>query len=189
MGSYNRDRKIPGVSGKRVPGTPRLPGGAKRGGTRTNVGFQQGSGGQWGSAIFREYHRQQIRDSSGRFGGGWGFAWVGLEAVDDFIYDALGNVLTNLKEEVEKLKDEMVEYMKENAPWTDHPGENRDARENLQGAVIWDDAEHFTIMLGHGANVYYGIWLEVRWGGRYAIVVPTLEHYAPILGTKLKVMT
>lgn len=155
----------------------------------TNVPFQTGSGGDWGSAVFREFHRQQVRDSSGRFGGGWGFAWQGLEAIDSNLIDWNDQLHDSIRDAMESLKDEMVNYMKENALWTDHPGENRDARDNLQGSVVWTDKEHFTIMLGHGSQVYYGIWLEVRWGGRYAIVLPTVEHFGPMFPSKLRTMT
>jgi hypothetical protein len=78
--------------------------------------------------------------------------------------------------------EEMVEYMQSNATWTDRTG---DARAGLQGAVHWQDPEHFTILLGHGANIYYGVWLEVRFGGRFAIVGPTVRHFAPLMGATI----
>lgn len=133
---------------------------------------------------FRD-QRSQVRDTRGRFAGGWGFEWAGLESTAEYIEQSSDNVLENLHRQVEELKDEMVQYMKDNAPWTDR---TTDARNGLQGAVIWTDSTHFTIYCGHGADIYYGIFLEVRWGGRFAIVVPTLEHYAPQLAGKLKVM-
>jgi hypothetical protein len=181
MPTYNRTRRISGVSG-RSSGGPRR----RVGGHITNVPFQAAQGGEWGSAIFREFHRQQVRDARGRFAGGWGFAWVGLESCADYIAQAEQNVLDNLKKQVEDLKDEMVSWAKENAPWSDRTG---NAREGLQGRVVWEDDRHFTIFLGHGPDIYYGIWLEVRWGGRFAIVAPTLEHFAPQLAGKLKVIT
>jgi hypothetical protein len=158
------------------------------GGFRTNVPFQSNSGEDWGSAIYREYHRQQVRDSSGRFGGGWGFAWQGLSEVADNM-EAYGIKFTGdgpLRQKIEALKDEMVAWAKDNAPWKDR---TTDAREGLQGAVVWSDATHFTIFLGHGKDIYYGIWLEVRWGGKYAIVLPTIHHFAPQIGDKIRTMT
>lgn len=186
---YNRTDRIPGVSGKRIPGQARMPKAQINGGFFTNVPHLDERSGQAGSALFREYHRQQVRDARGRFAGGWGFAWQGLEAVDANIYAWTEANLQNLRQAVERLKDEMVAWAKENASWEDHPGENRDARKNLQGAVVWQDAEHFTIFLGHGADVYYGIWLEVRWGGKYAIIVPTIQHFAPMIGDRIATMT
>lgn len=181
---YNRSRPIPGVTGKRIPGNARTP--TMRGRHMTNVPFQMGSGGNWGSAIFREYHRQQVRDSHGRFAGGWGFAWQGAEMVADNLEQWEHDTLEGLKQAAESLKDEMVAYMQANAPWSDETG---NARRELQGVVVWEDDAHFTIMLGHGKDIYYGIWLEVRWGGRYAIVLPTVMQYAPVLAEKIRTMT
>ncbi len=76
----------------------------------------------------------------------------------------------------ESLKDEMVAYMKANAPWEDVSGE---AREALQGQVIWESEDQFTIAIGHGADIYYGIFLEVKDGNKFAIVAPTARKYAP----------
>jgi hypothetical protein len=36
---------------------------------------------------------------------------------------------------------------------------------------------HYYIDLFH--TVEYGIWLEIRWDGRFAIIQPTLEHFGP----------
>lgn len=171
----NRGRAIPGVSGRSIPGTARMPSGP---GFRSNVPFQVG-----GSSAFRDAHKQQVRDLKGRFAGGWGFAWQGLESVADNLEQWMDGNIGNIHKAAEDLKDEMVAAMKDNAPWEDQTG---NARAELQGAVVWEDDTHFTIMLGHGSDIDYGIWLEIRWGGRYAIVVPTIMQYAPTLGDKIR---
>lgn len=122
----------------------------------------------------------------GRFAGGWGFAWQGLERIDANIESHNRDLHQKLRQAADKLKDEMVAYAQENAPWEDRTG---DARRELQGAVVWQDEENFTIFLGHGAEIYYGIWLEVRWGGKYAIIVPTIQHFAPLVGERIRTMT
>lgn len=182
--AYNKSSTIPGVSGRQVPGSARLPKAQLTGGFLTNVGFQQE-----GSATFREYHRQQVRDARGRFAGGWGFAWQGLEQIDSNITELNKKWHRSIRQAAERLKDEMVAYAQQNAPWEDHPGENEDARQNIQGAVVWQDEEHFTIFLGHGPRVYYGIWLEVRWGGKYAIILPTIQKFGPQLGDRVRTLT
>lgn len=65
------------------------------------------------------------------------------------------------------------EYAKDNAPWDDRTG---DARDGLK-AVGEQRLVTYTITLFH--TVDYGIWLEVRWDGKYAIILPTLEHMGP----------
>ena len=61
-------------------------------------------------------------------------------------------------------------FMRNNAPWTDRTG---NARSGLFTATK-REGKRFFILLSHTAS--YGIWLEVRFSGRYEIIVPTL-HY------------
>src|SRR5690606_4457370 len=60
--------------------------------------------------------------------------------------------------------------MKATAPWTDRTGA---ARSGLFGRVF-RIATGAVLVLGH--SVHYGIYLERRWGGRYATVSPTIQR-------------
>ena len=64
-------------------------------------------------------------------------------------------------------------WMKTNAPWTDRTG---NARNGLK-------AEYEKTLNGHSIHVFhqvpYGIWLEVRFEGRYAIIEPTVKEHGP----------
>jgi hypothetical protein len=73
-------------------------------------------------------------------------------------------------------------YAKEHAPWDDRTG---DARAGLT-AKGEQRLVYYAITLYH--TVSYGIWLEVRWDGKYAIIVPTLEHMGPQLMIELGVL-
>ena len=64
-------------------------------------------------------------------------------------------------------------YMRANAPWEDRTG---DARSGLF-CTPEEDVDAFNLYLFH--TVDYGIWLEVRWGGYYAIIDPTIEVMGP----------
>lgn len=88
-----------------------------------------------------------------------------------------------IREVMEEFVDEAVEYMQANAPWEDQTG---DAREGLSGAVESVGSME-SLILYH--TVDYGIWLEIRWGGRYAIVIPTLESMGPELMNRLEGIT
>ena len=59
---------------------------------------------------------------------------------------------------------------KRNAPWTDRTG---NARNGLTTAVEHEPFKRHTIVLSH--RVPYGIWLEVKNAGAYAIIMPTLR--------------
>lgn len=73
-------------------------------------------------------------------------------------------------------------YMKTNAKWTDRTG---NARSGLRAVAGHTPFVSHWIDLFH--SVPYGIWLEVRFSGRYAIVIPSIVRYGPmIMGTMNK---
>ncbi len=66
-------------------------------------------------------------------------------------------------------------YAKQTAPWTDRSGA---ARQGLAGLAV-KAATGVTIILAY--SVSYGIFLELKNAGKYAVIIPTLEkHYAEI---------
>lgn len=81
-------------------------------------------------------------------------------------------------------------YMRENAPWEDQTGNARNglfaqAYSTGGGGRGRDAGGRFTAgsTAAHGIVLYgsvpYQIWLEVRFSGRYAIIVPTVERKGP----------
>lgn len=64
-------------------------------------------------------------------------------------------------------------YAKINAGWTDR---TTNARDGLI-AIARNSKDHHEIILYH--TMPYGIFLEIRWAGRYAIIRPTIRHEAP----------
>jgi hypothetical protein len=64
------------------------------------------------------------------------------------------------------------DYAKTNARWIDRTS---NARQGLHAFVDARDKTRVAIYLSHAMP--YGIWLEIRWHGRYAIILPTLQHY------------
>jgi hypothetical protein len=64
-------------------------------------------------------------------------------------------------------------WMKTNAPWQDQTG---NARNGLAARAYREDDE-MGIILYH--QVPYGIWLEVRFSGEYAIIDPALQYWGP----------
>lgn len=80
---------------------------------------------------------------------------------------------TRLKVLAEYFADRAESYAKEKAPWKDQTGL---ARQTLHAESNVSPVQ-MEIILAHGMP--YGIWLEVRWGGRYAIILPTIESVGP----------
>lgn len=111
-------------------------------------------------------------------------AWQGFEALEEDI-DGLALRLVqggSLREAVEGLAKEMEQWAKDNHPWQNRTG---DAERGLQSRVVWSGETEFAIFLGHGKDIHYGVWLEVRWGGRFAILLPTLVHFAPQMSSRI----
>lgn len=81
-------------------------------------------------------------------------------------------VTAMVRAQAERVARDMQAYAQANAPWEDRTG---DARAGLT-ASVGVEGDDVVISLYH--TVDYGIWLEVRWGGQYAIIQPTIEHFS-----------
>ena len=71
---------------------------------------------------------------------------------------------------------QITNWMKANAPWTDRTA---NARQTLYTEVADVTNQMVSLTLSHG--VYYGIFLEVNNAGRFAIINPALDHFAPLI--------
>lgn len=68
---------------------------------------------------------------------------------------------------------EILNYAQDNAPWADRTG---DARHGLD-VDVYQQGDEVVLDLFH--TVSYGQWLETIQGGEFAIIMPTLERFAP----------
>ena len=75
-----------------------------------------------------------------------------------------------------QLTDDITDYMKQNAPWTDRTG---DARANLYSVVQHAARQTVTILLSHGSLIPYGVYLEVLHAGCFAIIAPSVDVWGP----------
>lgn len=73
-------------------------------------------------------------------------------------------------------------YAKANAPWEDQTGNARQALHAFVEEVSRD--ESVIIYLSHGVD--YGLWLEIRFAGRYAIIWPTIEEHIPQIRSMIR---
>jgi hypothetical protein len=88
-------------------------------------------------------------------------------------------VLAAVRAVAEYMATKMQDESRRNAPWQDRTG---NARSGLFGAAEREAAEAIvTIYLSHGHTVYYGQFLELAHGQKYAIVMPTIEANLPEL--------
>ena len=156
-----------------------IPGG---GSLNMNAGiskFRSGIPVSESSSSFAGLARQQLRDG-GKFAGKWGVAWTGYERLETGISDlAMGLTMSGgLEDRLHELGQRMVNWMVFNHNW-----QNRsfDAEAGLQYGIVKHSETSFSLFVGYGKETTYGIWLEVRWGGKFALLVPTLEHFRPQL--------
>lgn len=76
----------------------------------------------------------------------------------------------------QKWTPQIANWMKSNAPWKDRTGNARQ--------TLWSDFNQVVnqmveIIFAHGMD--YGIYLEMNNAGRYAIIGPALDHFAPLI--------
>lgn len=98
-----------------------------------------------------------------------------------FDSNTLGERLGRGAERVNRQIDTVLEYFapqieaaaKVNAPWEDQTG---NARNGLAARAGVEGRAHYVALYG---QVPYQIFLEIRWSGRYAIIMPTLEQFEP----------
>ena len=86
-------------------------------------------------------------------------------------------VLVAVYEVAEYMAQKIEDYAKVNASWTDRTG---NARKMLRGEV--DKIAEDTVVIYLIQGMDYGKWLELCNGGKYAIVMKSLEaHYHEVM--------
>jgi hypothetical protein len=91
--------------------------------------------------------------------------------------------LRTYQSKVEGQAQEIAEYYapqmerdaKQNAPWADRTG---NARQSLNARATPITPSVSVITLAYGNEIDYGEYLELRWEGRFATIIPTIDYYA-----------
>lgn len=107
------------------------------------------------------------------------------DAFSDMADDYRRSVEIGVLKIVQRNRIEMSNYMKSNAPWTDRTG---NARQALHTALEYKPGVSIVIEFGHGHGIEYGIYLEFKNAGRYAIVNPTGDVFAPRIWSQIQGM-
>lgn len=107
------------------------------------------------------------------------------------IEDNLGGYSRKLQAAINALADFIAAKMqteaRENAPWEDRTGNARTGLFGVAKPIDRDERGRFLkvasagvkIYLSHGHTVEYGKWLELAHGGKYAIIMKTIEANLP----------
>lgn len=98
------------------------------------------------------------------------------EVLIPHLQDYRGNIWEAVAQLAEFFARKFEAFARTNARWQDQTGA---ARAGLR-AFVEKTAQYVAIYLTH--SVTYGKWLELSFGGRYAIIFQTLEtHYAELM--------
>lgn len=97
------------------------------------------------------------------------------------IFEFWNKMQASLYAHCEFQADNLRGHMRSNAPWTDHTG---NARNGLDAKGYFDGADEYGIVLFH--QVPYGITLETRNSGMYAIIEPTIQSEGPLVLSDLE---
>lgn len=101
---------------------------------------------------------------------------IDVSGVVDFIAGYLESLPGRMAIGAAVVAEQMESYAKQNAPWTDRTG---NARRTLSGFVVSDDAG--SLLIGVAGHMPYSPKLELFYGGRYSILAPTVDVYAPTI--------
>ncbi len=77
------------------------------------------------------------------------------------------------------MAEDMQTYARQNHPWTNR---TMAAERGLEGSVKHEGNLIHMILAQTAENRH---WLEIRWAGRYAIILPTLQEFYPELMRRL----
>lgn len=111
-----------------------------------------------------------------------GNAFHGKDTLSKGIANFMFATSNGMADHAAEFAQDLLDYAKNNAPWQDQTG---DARAGLETEVtLYND----NLMIDLFHTVEYGIWLEIRWGGRYAIIIPTIETMGPKLFDRMRGM-
>lgn len=104
-------------------------------------------------------------------------SWEGVVVLQANAEKLGGKLVEVAKQVCQKLAVDMQAYAQANAPWEDRTG---DARDGLTGTFIEMSETVFAAEIAH--TVSYGTYLESGFGGRYQIILPTIVHFAALVG-------
>lgn len=123
-----------------------------------------------------------VRGAGGRFAARPGKAGFMFDSLTPGIFNYGAEISAKINLVMYRYSREMEQYAKDNAPWNDRSG---DARGGLT-ATFEEDAVSPKIYLSH--SVDYGVWLEIRWNGLYAVIMPTIEDMGPGLIREIRMV-
>lgn len=112
---------------------------------------------------------------------GTGFFWtVDPHILGDGIAKYGQDAVVAVKAIADHTCQDMQDYSRTHAPWTDRTGNAR------RGLFSFAEQDNNSVVLYLSHTMSYGIYLEISFGGRYQIIIPTIEHYLPQLNSDLK---
>ena len=103
-------------------------------------------------------------------------SWSGVKNLDKEIQKFDERVKMDMTGIFLRAAPDATKYMREEAPWQD---QTTNARNGLHATVESDYDTFWELLCAH--SVVYGIYLETRFSGKYAIIMPTVIHFGNLI--------
>lgn len=105
-----------------------------------------------------------------------------VAAVPREVADAMNSAMRETAEEMEA-------WAKQNHPWTNRTGKAEGGLTGYHGAyggALTEPGEvtHYAAVK-HGDDVDYGIWLEVKYGGKWGVIQRTIEAFSAVVSERV----
>jgi len=121
-----------------------------------------------------------FRGAGGRFVSPPEKRGIMIDALTPGIADYSARLAADVNAVMYQVSQEMEQWAQLHAPWQDRTG---DARAGITTAME-ESLEEPKIYIYH--TVSYGLWLEIRWSGKFAIIMPTVERFGPELMLRIE---
>lgn len=107
--------------------------------------------------------------------------WQGVDDMMRRLQEYNNRIMWAVKQVAQYWAAVLEEYAKANRPWTDRTA---NAVQSLHSYVEELSGDTVRLYLSHGVD--YGIFLEVKHAGRYAIIWPTIQRHLPAIRQMLQ---
>lgn len=87
-------------------------------------------------------------------------------------------IVTAIVKLIEGMAPDVEAWMKANHPWKN---DTTAAEQGLYAKGVYTPEQFAGLMMSHGDDVPHAIWLEVAHRGKFSILAPALDHFAPLL--------
>lgn len=95
----------------------------------------------------------------------------------------VGAIIQAIVKAIDALAPEAEAWLKANHPWQNETGA---AEAGLHAQLVYTPEQFAGLMMSHGDDVPYAIWLEVAHQARFSVLMPALDVFGPRLTSEVR---